>query len=138
MLSALALDGQIHTIAVAHASGIGEENSDAEGFIQCWLILIFPCAGDKVAVGDTQLARHAWTRSNLYHFAYALNKATSFGMFWAVTVVLCPDEGRDVRLSTGLNAASIWWGNNQEVFGIYGERQTVSDDGVSKGLILRK
>jgi len=59
-------------------------------------------------------------------------------MFWAVAFVLCPDEGRDVRLSIGLNAASIWWGNNQEVIGIYGDRQTAIDDGVSKRLILRK
>jgi hypothetical protein len=45
---------------------------------------------------------------------------------------------RDVRLAIGSNAASVWWVNGQEVIGIYGDRQTVVDDGVSKRLTLRK
>jgi len=49
-LSARALDGQIHTIAVARLPASGEKNPNAEGFIQRWLILIIPRAGDKVAV----------------------------------------------------------------------------------------
>jgi hypothetical protein len=39
---------------------------------------------------------------------------------------------RDVRLVIGSNAASVWWLNDEEVIGIYGDRQTVIDDGVSK------
>ena len=34
--------------------------------------------------------------------------------------------------------ASVWWVNGQEVVGIYGDRQTVIDDGVSKRLSLKK
>jgi hypothetical protein len=45
---------------------------------------------------------------------------------------------RDVRLAIGSNAASVWWLNGQEVVGIYGNRQTVIDDGVSKRLVLNK
>jgi len=45
---------------------------------------------------------------------------------------------RDVRLAIGSNAASVWWVNGQEVIGIYGDRQTVIDDGVSKRLTLKK
>jgi hypothetical protein len=45
---------------------------------------------------------------------------------------------RAVRLAIGSNAASIWWVNGQEVIGIYGDRQTVIDDGVSKRLTLHK
>ena len=45
---------------------------------------------------------------------------------------------KDVRLAIGSNAASVWWVNGQEVVGIYGDRQTVIDDGVSKRLTLRK
>ena len=147
-----------------------EKNPDAEGFIQRWLILepirsntpltdnavkeavkkgyfpgqlsVIPRNGDKVTVGDTELAWHAMDTKeynvNLYHFAYALNKPTSFVMFWAVTVVNCPEEARDVRLAIGSNAASVWWVNGQEVIGIYGDRQTVIDDGVSKRLTLKK
>jgi hypothetical protein len=42
-----------------------------------------------------------------------------------------------VRLAIGSNAASVWWVNGQEVIGIYGDRQTVIDDGVSKRLTLK-
>ena len=45
---------------------------------------------------------------------------------------------RGVRLAIGSNAASVWWVNGQEVIGIYGDRQTVIDDGVSKRLTLKK
>jgi hypothetical protein len=45
---------------------------------------------------------------------------------------------RDVRLSIGSNAASVWWVNGKEVIGIYGDRQTVIDDGVSKRLTLNQ
>ena len=45
---------------------------------------------------------------------------------------------RDVRLAIGSNAASVWWVNGQEVIAIYGDRQTVIDDGVSKRLTLQK
>ena len=45
---------------------------------------------------------------------------------------------RDVRLAIGSNAASLWWLNGEEVIGIYDDRQTVIDDGVSKRLTLRK
>lgn len=48
------------------------------------------------------------------------------------------EEMRDVRLTIGSNAASVWWINGQEVIGIYGDRQTVIDDGVSKRLTLKK
>jgi len=43
-----------------------------------------------------------------------------------------------VRLAIGSNAASVWWVNGKEVIGIYGDRQTVIDDGVSKRLTLQK
>jgi hypothetical protein len=44
----------------------------------------------------------------------------------------------DVRLAIGSNSASVWWVNGQEVIGIYGDRQTIIDDGVSKQLTLKK
>lgn len=75
---------------------------------------------------------------NLFHFARALNRPISDVLFWAVTVVHCPEEVSGVRLAIGSNAASVWWVNGQEVIGIYGDRQTVIDDGVSKRLTLKK
>lgn len=103
---------------------------------------LIPRDGDTVTVGGTPLAWHALDTThyslNLYHFAYALKKPTSNVLFWVVTIVHCPQQVRDVRLAIGSNAASVWWVNGREVIGIYGDRQAVIDDGVSKRLTLEK
>jgi hypothetical protein len=103
---------------------------------------IIPTDGEAEMVGGATLAWHAVdTRLynvNLYHFAYSLGKPTSNVLFWAVTIVNSPVEMRDVRLAIGSNAASVWWVNGEEVAGIYGDRQTVIDDGVSRRIVLRK
>jgi hypothetical protein len=103
---------------------------------------VIPKDGDKVTVGGKELAWHAVDTKlynvNLYHFAYALNRPTSDVLFWAVTIVNCPQDMPNVRLAIGSNAASVWWVNGNEVIGIYGDRQTVIDDGVSKRLTLKK
>ncbi len=103
---------------------------------------VLPHDGDTVTVGDESLKWHAVDtiayNVNLFHFAYALNKPTSNVLFWAVTVVNAPRDIPNVRLAIGSNAASIWWLNGQEVIGIYNDRQTVIDDGVSKRLTLKR
>ena len=103
---------------------------------------VLPHDGDKVNVEGSDLTWHAVDSKlynvNLYHFAYALGKPTSNVLFWAVTIVDCPIELKDVRLAIGSNAASVWWINGKEVIGIYGDRQTVIDDGVSKRMTLKK
>jgi hypothetical protein len=103
---------------------------------------VIPHDGDKVTVGGTELTWHAVDTNdynvNLYYFAYRLGKPTSNVLFWAVTIVNCPQEMPGVRLAIGSNAASVWWVNGKEVIGIYGDRQTVIDDGVSKRLTLKK
>ena len=101
-----------------------------------------PRDGEKVNVDSAQLTWHALDTSNynlnLFHFARSLDKNTSNVLFWVVTVVHAPREMRDLRLAIGSNAASVWWVNGQEAIGIYGDRQTVIDDGVSKRLTLKK
>ena len=103
---------------------------------------VIPRDGDKVTVGGAELTWHAVDtlnyNVNLFHFARAQGKKTSDVLFWAVTVINCPREMRDVRLAIGSNAASVWWVNGKEVVGIYGDRQTVVDDGISKRLTLNK
>ena len=105
-------------------------------------LTVMPHHGDKVTVGGSELTWHAFDTTgynvNLYHFAYALGKPTSNVLFWAVTVVNSPREMPDVRLAIGSNAASVWWVNGKEVIGIYNDRQTVIDDGVSRRLTLQK
>jgi hypothetical protein len=103
---------------------------------------VLPHDGDKVKVAGNELTWHAVDtinyNVNLYHFAYALYRPTSDVLFWAVTIVNCPREMRGVRLAVGCNASAVCWVNGEEVIGIYGDRQTVIDDGVSKRLTLKK
>jgi hypothetical protein len=101
-----------------------------------------PSAGQRVAIGDRQLEWHAVDtlayNLNLYHFAYALGKPTSNVLFWTVTVVDTPRDLPGVRLAIGSNASSVWWLNDEEVIGLYNDRQSVIDDGVSKRVTLKK
>jgi hypothetical protein len=105
-------------------------------------LTVMPQHADKVDVGGSELRWHAVDTNgynvNLYHFAYALGKPTSNVLFWAVTVVNSPREMPDIRLAIGSNSASVWWVNGKEVIGIYNDRQTVIDDGVSRRLTLQK
>jgi hypothetical protein len=105
-------------------------------------LTVVPKDGDKVTIDGAELTWHAVDTTqynvNLFHFARALGKPTSNVLFWGVTIVNCPEEMAGVRLAIGSNAASVWWVNGQEVISIYGDRQTVIDDGVSKRLTLKK
>jgi hypothetical protein len=105
-------------------------------------LTILPHDGDKVTFGNQELTWHAedtiYYNVNLYLFAHALKKSSDGALFWAVTIVNCPQDIPNVHLAIGSNASSVWWLNGQEVAGVYGDRQTVIDDGVSKALTLKK
>jgi lysophospholipase L1-like esterase len=105
-------------------------------------LAVIPRDGDKVTVDGTELKWHAVDTNdynvNLHYFAYGLGKPATNALFWAVTIINCPQETPDVRLAIGSNAASVWWVNGQEEIAIYGDRQTVIDDGVSKRLTLKR
>ena len=61
---------------------------------------VIPHDGDKATVGGAELTWHAVDTMNynvnLFHFARAQGKKTSDVLFWAVTVVNCLREMRDV------------------------------------------
>ncbi len=105
-------------------------------------LTMIPHDGEKVKAGDRELTWHAVDTNeynvNLYYYAAALGTNCDNALFWAVVVVNCPEEIPDVRLGVGTNSASVWWVNGKEVIGIYGNRCTVIDDGISKRLTLRK
>ncbi len=105
-------------------------------------LTVVPRDGDKVKVGDQDLTWHALDARkynvSLYHFASQWKKSANGALFWAVTVVNVPRDMPNVRLAVGSNASSVWWVNGEEVAGVYGDIQTVVDDGVSKRLTLKK
>ncbi len=101
-----------------------------------------PHDGDKVTVAGEELTWHAMDSANfnvkLFRFAYGLNKPTYGVLFWAVTVVNCPQAMHNVRLAAGSNAASMWWVNGKEAVDLFGDRRMVMDDGVSQRLTLKQ
>ena len=105
-------------------------------------LTMIPHDGQKVTAGGSEFTWHAVDTDehnvNLYFFASEVGKRSDNALFWVVTIVNCPEEMKDVRLAIGSNSASVWWVNGKEVIGIYGDRQSVVDDGVSKRLTLKK
>lgn len=103
---------------------------------------IIPKNGEQETVdGKTLTWRAVDTRLynvDLRHYGQKFHQPWTNVLFWAVTIVNSPREMQNVRLAIGSNAASVWWLNGQEVIGIYGDRQTVIDDGVSKRVTLKK
>jgi hypothetical protein len=101
-----------------------------------------PRDGEKVTVTGNELAWHALETPNfnvkLFRFAYGLNKQIYGVLFWAVTVVNCPKEMKNVRMAVGSNSASMWWLNGKEAVILSGDRRMVMDDCVSKRLTLNK
>jgi hypothetical protein len=105
-------------------------------------LTVIPHDGDKVTVNGQELTWRAldtlFYNVNLYNYAAVYNTSAAGALFWAVTIVNCPEDMPNVRLAIGSNASSVWWIDGKEVCGIYGDRQTVIDDGVSKRLTLKK
>lgn len=168
VLSATALEAGARPPAPSLSPASGTTRVDARGFIRRWLVLepiavtgpltesaveaaikaAAPAGPPEKVPRDGELMQpggqrwHALdTRGynfNLYHFAWALSKPTSNVLFWVTTTVDAPQDMKDVRLAIGSNAASHWWLNGESVIAIYGDRQTVIDDGVSRRLTLHK
>jgi len=103
---------------------------------------VIPKDGEKVKAGEQQLTWHALESTNfnvkLFRFSYGLRKPIYGVLFWAVTVVNCPQEMKNVRMAVGSNSASMWWLNGKEAVILSGDRRMVMDDCVSTNLTLNK
>jgi hypothetical protein len=106
------------------------------------LLAAMPRDTERLTIEGESVAWHAVDTAdynvNLFHFAAGLGKPTSNVLFWIVTAVDAPRDLAGVRLAIGSNAASVWWLNGEEVIGLYDDRQSVIDDGVSKRVTLKK
>lgn len=103
---------------------------------------IIPEDGQKVKAGKQRLTWHKLDSERfnvkLFRFADGLQKQIYGVLFWAVTIIDCPEEIKDVRLAVGSNSASMWWLNGEEVLLLSGDRRMVKDDAVSPRLTLKK
>ena len=101
-----------------------------------------PKNGETVKVGNQELKWYALDTKtfnfNLYHFAYAINKPTYGILVWLITVIDCPEEMKNVRMSAGCNSASMWWLNGTEVLTLSGDRDMIADNVASQRLTLKK
>ena len=103
---------------------------------------VLPKDGDKVKVGKQKLTWHALDSKlfnvKLFRFASGLKKQVYGVLFWAVTVIECPEDMENIRMSIGSNSASMWWLNGEEAVILSGDRRMVKDDCLSHRLTLKK
>ena len=74
----------------------------------------------------------------LFRFAEKWGTKVYGVLFWAVTVIDCPEDIENVRLAVGSNSASMWWLNGKEALLLSGDRRMVEDDAMSPRLTLKK
>ena len=103
---------------------------------------VIPKDGEKVKSGELELSWHALESTGfnvkLFRFATGLGKQEYGVIFWAVTVVNCPKEMNNIRMSVGSNSASMWWLNGEEAVILSGDRRMVMDDCISPRISLHK
>jgi len=101
-----------------------------------------PKNGEMVKIGAQDLKWYALDSKtfnfNLYHFSYATNKTRNGVLYWLVTVINCPEEIKNVRLSAGPNSAGDFWVNGNEVLVVPGDKDVIADLATSQLLTLKK
>lgn len=101
-----------------------------------------PKNGSTVKIGDQELKWHGLDSKafnfNLFHFTYALDKPRYGILVWLVTVINCPYEMQNVRMTAGCNSGSMWWLNGQEAMILSGDRDMIADNVTSQRLTLKK
>lgn len=101
-----------------------------------------PKNGENVKIGDQELKWYAVDSKafnfNLYNFSYGINKHKYGMLVWLVTVINCPEEIKNVRMSAGCNSGSMWWLNGDEAMLLSGDRDMIADNVTSTRLTLKK
>ena len=99
-------------------------------------------AQPEVKTVSQTLTWHALDSENynvkLFRFAEKWGQQVYGVLFWAVTIIDCPEDIENVRLAVGSNSASMWWLNGQETLLLSGDRRMVEDDAMSPRLTLKK
>src|SRR5688572_29236940 len=95
-----------------------------------------------VKVGSQELKWYALDSKtynfNLYHFTYAISKPPYGNLFWLVTVINCPEEIKNVRMSAGVNSGGMFWLNGKEALILSGDRDMIVDNVTSPLVTLKK
>ena len=101
-----------------------------------------PKNGETVKIAGQDLKWYAldskYFNFNLYHFSYATNTTRNGVQFWLVTVINCPQEIKNVKLSAGPNSAGMFWVNGNEELVVPGDKDVIADLATSPLLTLKK
>ncbi len=104
--------------------------------------LFVPKNEETVKVGEKDLKWYALDSKtfnfNLFNFSYDINQPKYGLLFWLVTVIDCPEEIKDVRMTAGCNSGGQFWLNGQEVLLLSGDRDMIVDNVSSQRLTLKK
>ncbi len=104
--------------------------------------LVLPKDGEIVKVGNQDLKWYGLDSKtfnfNLFNFSYDINKPKYGLLFWLVTVIDCPEEIQNVRMTAGCNSGGMFWLNGQEVLMLSGDRDMIVDNVASPLLTLKK
>lgn len=132
-------------LLAAGAAAVADDKAsglDGEGFVQPWLVLapipmggnesgadaldkeqikneanLAPKAGDKVKVGDKELAWKEHTApEHLLNFNALLGNETEDSVAYAVTYITAPADLKGVKMKTGSDDQAKVWLNGKEVF----------------------
>ena len=99
-------------------------------------------AQPEVKTVKQTLTWHALDSENynvkLFRFAEKWGEKVYGVLFWAVTIIDCPEDIENVRLAVGSNSASMWWLNGEETLLLSGDRRMVKDDAMSNRITLMK
>ena len=103
---------------------------------------IIPKNGETVKLGNQELKWYALDSKtynfNLYKFTYAINKPPYGVLFWLVTVIDCPEEIKNIRMTAGVNSGGMFWLNGTEALILSGDRDMIVDNVTSPLLTLKK
>ena len=103
---------------------------------------VVPKKDETVKVGNQELKWYALDSKafnfNLFHFTYAINQPRYGILVWLVTVIDCPEEMKNIRMTAGCNSGSMWWLNGQEALMLSGDRDMIVDNVTSSRLTLKK
>lgn len=103
---------------------------------------LIPVDGAKVKYGKSGLVWHALDSKlffvNLLRFAEGYGKEYFQQMYWAVTIIDCEEEIKNVRLAGGVNSGAVWFLNGEEVLRLTNDRDLIVDDCMSRRVTLKK
>lgn len=103
---------------------------------------VIPRDGMSVKIEKQKYIWHALDAKNFFvnllRFAEGYGKEYYGQVYWVVTTINCEKDIENIRLSSGVNSAAMWYLNGEEVLMLSNDRDLICDDCMSKRISLKK